>query len=33
MTASFAHLYEVRDGRIMRMTQYVDSVMVLKALS
>lgn len=28
-----AHLYEIRDGRIMRMTQYVDSVMVLKALS
>ena len=33
MTASFARLYEIRDGRIMRMTQYVDSVMVLKALS
>ncbi|MDX8530334.1 nuclear transport factor 2 family protein [Mesorhizobium sp. VK25A] len=33
MRAPFAHLYEVRDGKIRRMTQYVDTVMVAKALS
>ncbi|TPN89434.1 nuclear transport factor 2 family protein [Mesorhizobium sp. CU2] len=33
MTAAFAHLYEVKDGRIVRMTQYVDTAMVQKALS
>jgi uncharacterized protein len=32
MRASFAHLYEVKDGKIVRMTQYVDSHMVRKAL-
>ncbi|WP_027054236.1 nuclear transport factor 2 family protein [Mesorhizobium erdmanii] len=33
MRAAFAHLYEVRDGKIRQMTQYVDTVMVAKALS
>ncbi|MDZ5650278.1 nuclear transport factor 2 family protein [Nitrospirillum sp. BR 11828] len=33
MRAAFAHLYEVQDGKIRRMTQYVDTVMVAKALS
>lgn len=33
MRAAFAHLYELRDGKIRRMTQYVDTVMVSKALS
>lgn len=33
MRAAFAHLYEVRDGKIRRMTQYVDTVMVAKAVS
>ncbi|TSE03086.1 nuclear transport factor 2 family protein [Mesorhizobium intechi] len=33
MRAAFAHLYEVRDSKIRRMTQYVDTVMVAKALS
>ncbi len=33
MQATFAHLYEVRDGKIRSMTQYVDTVMVAKALS
>ena len=33
MTASFAHLYEVRDGKIASMVQYVDSHMVMKALN
>lgn len=33
MRAAFAHLYEVREGKIRRMTQYVDTVMVAKALS
>jgi ketosteroid isomerase-like protein len=33
MTASFAHLYEVRDGKIASMVQYVDSQMVVQALS
>ena len=32
MTATFAHLYEVKDGKIVRMTQYVDTAMVQKAL-
>ncbi|NEV76614.1 nuclear transport factor 2 family protein [Rhodopseudomonas sp. BR0C11] len=33
MRAAFAHLYEIQDGKIRRMTQYVDTVMVGKALS
>jgi ketosteroid isomerase-like protein len=33
MTASFAHLYEIRDGRIVRMTQVVDSAIVNQALA
>ncbi|MFT3937807.1 nuclear transport factor 2 family protein [Rhodopseudomonas sp.] len=33
MRAAFAHLYEIEDGKIRRMTQYVDTVMVAKALS
>lgn len=33
MRAAFAHLYEVREGKIRRMTQYVDTLMVAKALS
>jgi uncharacterized protein len=33
MRAPFAHLYELRDGKIRRMTQYVDTLMVSKALS
>jgi ketosteroid isomerase-like protein len=32
MEASFAHLYELRHGKIARMTQYVDTHMVRKAL-
>ncbi|MDH4413154.1 MAG: nuclear transport factor 2 family protein [Rhizobium sp.] len=32
MTASFAHLYEVRNGKIASMVQYVDSHMVVQAL-
>ncbi|KQQ35603.1 ketosteroid isomerase [Rhizobium sp. Leaf306] len=32
MTASFAHLYEVRGGKIASMVQYVDSQMVSQAL-
>jgi ketosteroid isomerase-like protein len=32
MRAAFAHLYEMRDGKILRMTQYVDSAMVQQAL-
>ena len=32
MSAAFAHLWELRDGKIHRMTQYVDTVMVRKAL-
>ncbi|MBS1182016.1 MAG: nuclear transport factor 2 family protein [Proteobacteria bacterium] len=32
MTAAFAHLYELKDGQIRRMTQYVDTAMVLKAM-
>ena len=33
MTASFAHLYEIREGRIVRMTQIVDSAIVNQALA
>ena len=33
MTASFAHLYEIREGRIVRMTQVVDSAIVNRALA
>jgi uncharacterized protein len=33
MTASFAHLYHLRDGKIASMVQYVDSHMVMQALS
>ncbi|MNL78425.1 SnoaL-like domain protein [compost metagenome] len=33
MTAHFAHLYEVRNGKIATMVQYVDSHMVMQALS
>lgn len=33
MRAAFAHLYQIQDGKIRRMTQYVDTVMVAKALS
>lgn len=32
MRAHFAHLYELRDGRIVRMQQYVDSAMVRHAI-
>ena len=32
MRSAFAHLYALRDGKILRMTQYVDTVMVQKAL-
>lgn len=33
MTAPFAHLYRVAGGKIVRMTQYVDTVLVSRALS
>ncbi len=33
MRAAFAHLYEVKDGKIANMTQYVDSAMVRQALT
>lgn len=33
MTASFAHLYEVRDGKIASVVQYMDSHMVMQALA
>ena len=33
MRAAFAHLYEVRGGKIVRMQQYVDSHMVQQALA
>ncbi|WP_313903547.1 nuclear transport factor 2 family protein [Rhizobium laguerreae] len=33
MTASFAHLYQVRSGKIASMVQYVDSNVVMKALA
>jgi uncharacterized protein len=32
MTASFAHLYVVRDGKIASMVQYVDRHMVMQAI-
>ncbi|MCM5553945.1 nuclear transport factor 2 family protein [Pleomorphomonas sp. NRK KF1] len=32
MTAHFAHLYELKDGRIVRMQQYVDTALVQRAL-
>ena len=32
MRAAFAHLYQVKDGKITTMTQYVDSAMVQRAL-
>jgi ketosteroid isomerase-like protein len=32
MKASFAHLYTFKDGKILRMVQYVDSYMVQQAL-
>ncbi|CDN51101.1 nuclear transport factor 2 family protein [Neorhizobium galegae] len=32
MTASFAHLYRVSDGKIATMVQYVDSHLVMQAL-
>ncbi len=33
MRAAFAHLYQLRDGKIVSMMQYVDTLMVSKALS
>jgi uncharacterized protein len=33
MHAAFAHLYEVRDGKILSMTQYVDTFLVQQALN
>lgn len=33
MTAHFVHLYQLRDGRIVRMQQYVDSALVHRALT
>lgn len=33
MTAPFAHLYQMRDCKIVRMTQYVDTVLVSRALA
>lgn len=33
MTARFVHLYQLRDGRIVRMQQYVDSALVHRALT
>jgi ketosteroid isomerase-like protein len=32
MRAPFAHLYEIKNGKIARMTQYVDTVLVQRAL-
>lgn len=32
MTATFAHLYRLKDGKIVSMEQYVDSAMVREAL-
>ncbi|WP_417528961.1 nuclear transport factor 2 family protein [Marinomonas shanghaiensis] len=32
MTATFAHLYQLRDGKIISMEQYVDSAMVKDAI-
>lgn len=33
MRADFAHLYEMRNGKIARMKQYVDTLMVKQALT
>ena len=33
MTATFAHLYKLEGGKIIRMEQFVDSAMVLDALT
>lgn len=33
MTSPFAHLYQIKDGKVIRMTQYVDTVLVTRALS
>ena len=33
MTATFAHLYTLRDGKIVRMEQYVDSLLVSRAIA
>ena len=33
MTATFAHLYRLKDGKIISMEQYVDSAMVRAALN
>ena len=33
MTASFAHLYRLKDGKIVSMEQYVDSAMVKLAMT
>lgn len=33
MTATFAHLYRLKDGKIVNMQQYVDSAMVRQALA
>ena len=33
MTAPFAHLYQIKDGKVIRMTQYVDTVLVTRALT
>jgi ketosteroid isomerase-like protein len=33
MSSPFAHLYEFENGKIVRMTQYVDTVLVARALS
>ena len=33
MTSPFAHLYQINDGKVIRMTQYVDTVLVTRALS
>lgn len=32
MSSPFAHLYEFENGKIVRMTQYVDTVLVNRAL-
>ena len=33
MRAAFAHLYQMKDGKIVRMTQYVDTFLVQQALT
>lgn len=33
MSSPFAHLYEFKNGKIVRMTQYVDTVLVARALN